>query len=469
VLIVVMAIAFDVAAHGRVDAVATTGLFVILVGALLASGRMRSRSAIAAALAAVPFACFLAWRESVWLVPIDAVVAVLLLLVAASYAAGGRLLNLSLSAGLIRAAREVLSAALGPAFLFGALAALLPLGGEARKRRVIAIARGLGMAVPVVLVLGLLLASADPVFASVFHIPLDAAGVATHSFFLAVGLFLASALFVEASSEPFEDAVVDAHPLGSTEASVILGGLVLLYGVFTGSQVVAARGGAEKVLSTAGLTYAAYAREGFFPLLAVAAITLVILLGVRTLTSAPTRSSRRVLMLLGEAAIVLTLGIVAVAVSRLGLYEQAYGLTMLRLTSTVVAWWLGAVFVLVGLAYAGVGRSQRWMAGAIALSFLVTLAGFNLADPEAVVVQRNVDHALATGRFDDAYLGELSDDAIPALADALPRLDPEDRAAALSRICRRTTNRGSPDDRSGLKRNRSAELAADTRAEVCRP
>ena len=58
----------------------------------------------------------------------------------------------------------------------------------------------------------------------------------------------------------------------------------------------------------------------------------------------------------------------------------------------------------VRLGYAGVGRSQRWLAGAIALSFIVALAGFNVANPEAVVVRRNVDHARATGMFDDAYL-----------------------------------------------------------------
>jgi hypothetical protein len=472
VLLIVVALAFDAAAHGRVDGAATAGLLVVAAGALLASGRTRGGSAVGAALAVVPFATFLAWRESVWLVPVDAMVAVLLLLIAASYASGGRVLRMSLSDAVIRLARGVLSAALAPAYLFGALAALLPVPGDARKQRVVALARGLGIAVPVFVVLGLLLASADPVFASVFRVPVDASSVITHAFLVAVGLLLAAALMVEASSESLPEMAVDARPLGATESGVVLAMLVVLYGAFAGAQIVAARGGAEKVLTTAGLTYADYARQGFFQLLAVAVITLVVLLGLRSLTRPAEGGARWVLVGLGEAATALTLGIVAVAVNRLGLYEQAYGLTMLRLTCTVVAWWLGAVFVLVGLAYAGVGRSQRWIGGAIAVSLLVALLGMNVADPESVVVRRNVDHALATGMFDAPYLVELSDDAVPTLVEELPRLSPGDQAVVRARICQRDAiRRGAraraPEERSPLENNRSAQRAAEARRQVC--
>jgi hypothetical protein len=472
VLLIVVAIAFDVAAQGRVDGVATAGLLVVAAGALLASGRTRGWSSAGAAIAVVPFASFLAWRESVWLLPIDAVLAVVLLLVAASYASGGHVLRMSLSEAVIRLARGLLSAALAPGFLFGALASLLPVPGEARKQRVIAVARGIGIALPVFLVLGLLLASADPVFASVFRIPVDASSVITHGFFIAVGLLLAAVLMVEASSEPLPEMAVDARPLGATESGVVLGMLVVLYGAFASAQVVAARGGAEKVLTTAGLTYADYARQGFFQLLAVAVITLAVLLGLRSLTRPAEGATHLVLVGLGETAIVLTLGIVGVAVNRLGLYEQAYGLTMLRFTCTVVAWWLGAVFVLVGLAYTGIGRSQRWVGGAIALSLLVAVLGMNIADPESLVVRRNVDHALATGRFDAAYLAELSDDAVPTLVEELPRLSPGDQAVVRARICQREAlRRGAvarpPQERSPFESNRSAERAADARRQVC--
>jgi len=281
-------------------------------------------------------------------------------------------------------------------------------------------------------------------------------------------------LLVEASSEALPEMAVDARPLGATESGVVLGMLVVLYGAFASAQVVAARGGAEKVLTTAGLTYADYARQGFFQLLAVAGITLVVLLGLRSLTRPAEGATHLALVGLGETAIVLTLGIVGVAVNRLGLYEQAYGLTMLRFTCTVVAWWLGAVFVLVGLAYTGIGRSQRWVGGAIALSILLAVLGMNIADPESLVVRRNVDHALATGRFDAAYLAELSDDAVPTLVEELPRLSPPDQAVVRARICQREAiRRGAvtrpPEERTPLENNHSAQRAADARRQVCAP
>ena len=47
---------------------------------------------------------------------------------------------------------------------------------------------------------------------------------------------------------------------------------------------MAAVGGDGRVQSTTGLTYAEYARSGFFQLLWAAGITLVVLLGIRALT-----------------------------------------------------------------------------------------------------------------------------------------------------------------------------------------
>ena len=57
----------------------------------------------------------------------------------------------------------------------------------------------------------------------------------------------------------------------------------------------------------------------------------------------------------------LTLVIVVVAIERLALYEAEFGATMLRLACTAFAWWLGAVFVLVALASAGLGRTRTWL------------------------------------------------------------------------------------------------------------
>ena len=66
---------------------------------------------------------------------------------------------------------------------------------------------------------------------------------------------------------------------------------------------------------------------------------------------------------------------------------------------------------------------------------LAALLALNVANPEAVVVRHNVDFAASSGRFDPGYLAELSDDAVPALEEALPRLQPDARARVLETIC----------------------------------
>ncbi len=75
-----------------------------------------------------------------------------------------------------------------------------------------------------------------------------------------------------------------ARPIGPTEAGVVLGSIAALYGAYVVTQLVVLTGGAQHVLETADLTRAEYARAGFFQLLWAAGLTLVVLLGLRSVT-----------------------------------------------------------------------------------------------------------------------------------------------------------------------------------------
>lgn len=469
VVVVLIAIAFDAAAHGRADGLGTSVLVAVVAVGLLGSGRVTSRPAMVVTIAAIPFGMALAARSSIWLLPFDLVTALALLMLGVSYASGGRLLKLSATGLGVRIGRALLSMFGAPAFALGAAMAWVPARTADRRARLVAVGRGIGVAIPVVVVLGVLLASADDVFASAFHLPFGLGDIAANIALIGVGVMLAAWLLVDASAEPLGAIELPARVLGPTEAGIVLGAVGLLYAGFVGAQVVAARGGAAHVIDTAGLTYASYARQGFFQLLAVAALTLALLLGLRAATGETTRRARVALIVLGEAVVVLTLVIVAVAIIRLGLYEQAFGLTMLRLLCAAVAWWLGGVFLLVGLAYAGVARRRRWIFATIVASAAVLVLVLNMIDPEAIVVRRNVERAAVTGKFDTDYLTELSDDAVPALADSLPSLAEQDRALVVRRICvsPRQSQRPGDIDRSGLGFNLAAQRAADVRALVC--
>jgi hypothetical protein len=109
----------------------------------------------------------------------------------------------------------------------------------------------------------------------------------------------------------------------------------------------------------------------------------------------------------------------ASAGQRLLLYEAAYGFTTLRLYSHVFMAVLAGVFawLLVVIWW----RPKRFAVGAF-LAMITFVAILDVLNPAAVIVRQNVARYQATGMLDTAYLFELSLDAVPTLAAALPTL-----------------------------------------------
>ena len=84
-------------------------------------------------------------------------------------------------------------------------------------------------------------------------------------------------------------------------------------------------------------------------------------------------------LLLG-ALCVLTLVVLASALTRLGLYMDAYGFTRLRLTAEAVILWLGAVFAL--LLIAGAARRRGWLPRATVALTAAAMLAFAVSDPD---------------------------------------------------------------------------------------
>ncbi|MGI8683818.1 MAG: DUF4153 domain-containing protein [Acidimicrobiales bacterium] len=458
-----MAVVTDIAI--RRDPGLATAVFVIVVAAaLVASGRLANPAARGLAVAAPVFGACLYLYVSPLMVGLNGMAAAGLIALAASLARGGDPFDVTLPDLVRRSLVAVAHGAAAPAFLLGADR---PWGARRQAGDVSrwpAVARGALLAAPVVLVLGVLLATADPVFASWFRID-DAGDLVLHGIVLAMGAWAGGGLLRMASAVAPGPLPVTGRRLGFVEAVTVLGSLVALYAAFAMAQLLALAGGAQKVLDTTGLTYAEYARSGFFQLLAVATLTLGVLLAVRAAVDLSTPARQRTFLVLAEAAVVLTLAIVVVAVRRLNLYEQAYGLTLLRLFSSVFALWVGAVFMLLAVSLAGVHRQRRWLVPA-AISFgLVCVVALNVVNPERLVVARNIDRYEETGKLDVDHLAGLSDDAVPALAGLLPRLDPVTRATVEESLC--GVDRSSSSRRDRLSRSRSTDLADRARAKVC--
>src|SRR5205085_5750237 len=124
--------------------------------------------------------------------------------------------------------------------------------------------------------------------------------------------------------------------------------LVLLDALFLCFVCVQVRylfGGATWVAQVAGLTYAEYARRGFFELVWATALVLPLLLALHWLLRTDDRAAQRIFRALAAAQLVLLFVVIASALTRMRLYQREYGLTELRLYTTAFMGWLALVFV----------------------------------------------------------------------------------------------------------------------------
>ncbi|MDQ3706338.1 MAG: DUF4173 domain-containing protein [Chloroflexota bacterium] len=312
------------------------------------------------------------------------------------------------------------------------------------RSRWLPVLRGVLLATPVLLVFAVLLSSADMVFAHLlgellsFGFMPDMSDVFPQLIIaLSTGWVLSGLLAyavgrreraASGDEEPWEagmDSVPQRISIGFVEVTTVL---VLVSGLFLAFGLVqfAYLFGGESNISAAGLTYAEYARRGFFELVAVSVLTLGLILGLHHLARRDTARERFIFNVMGSLMVALVLVLLASAYWRMSLYQQAYGYTHLRLYVEVFELWLAATFgwLLLTLWW----KPKHFAIGAFvaALGFLATL---NLANPDATIARENLERYRATGKLDVYYLAGLSEDAIPSLLPALDYAQGQERDA----------------------------------------
>jgi hypothetical protein len=393
------------------------------------SGRPLSRESSIWLAVAVLFAAGLSWRDAETLQAFD-VLAMLTALV---------LLAMSIDAipvpGLALArVRDLIRTAFGTGLdVATGVVPLLMRDAELHTARrgsndgsVTRIGRALLITAPILLVFTLLLAQADPVFGSFITFPkVDLEDALSHvvmaGFFAWVtGGWLRRSLLAHAGA-----AGTPAAPfpltLGTTDVTLALGALNVLFAAFVAVQIGWLFGGEALVLRTTGLSYAEYARRGFFELMCVAGLLLPVLLGAQALIPASDSRTLRFYRRLAVPLVVLLGAILFSAGARMRLYVQYYGISTDRLYATAFMIWLAIVFVWLALT---VLRSRpRAFATGLVVSGFVGLFTVIVLNPDALVARANLARG-DTGRSGAAgpdlrYLASLGGDAVPALVSAL--------------------------------------------------
>lgn len=279
---------------------------------------------------------------------------------------------------------------------------------------------GLVITIPLFVIVFLLLTSADAVFRNMADKLLegvkfgDFLGVAWAICFM---FFAGYCILVFFCKKTLQEEVTDSRkgePLIAIPVATVLS---LLYLVFSGVQIVYLFMGNMQL--PGGYTYAEYAREGFFQLLAVGILNLILVL-VGLYYFRPNKALKAILTVMSACTFIM----LASSAMRMVIYIQYYYLTFLRI---LVLWTLVVLFfIFVGVILYIIKESFplfRYSMIVVTCLYLVLSFGH----PDYWIAKVNVESMQADrseffkgNAYEDYYyLSTLSADAAPVLLELL--------------------------------------------------
>lgn len=193
--------------------------------------------------------------------------------------------------------------------------------------------------------------------------------------------------------------------------------LDLVYIAFTMIQFVYLFGGNNNL--PVGYTYAEYAREGFFQLVFLSVINIVLIfiinklyLGIKIKDDISNKdyNYRKDIIVdsLLSIMVICTFVLIISSIYRLGLYEEAYGYTRLRLLVYMFIAFETIIMILVAI------NIWNKKLPIIRIGIIVSLASYliiNFINIDGIVARENINRYVETGKIDFQYLVDLSTDA----------------------------------------------------------
>jgi hypothetical protein len=276
--------------------------------------------------------------------------------------------------------------------------------------------RGALITLPILIIVILLLSSADSVFANIFSFNLPTLNISdeligrTFFFlFILISLLAVSKYVLTGKLKPIEKSP-EHTGAGHTEVTILTASLTAILGLFIAIQVVYLFGGRNIVLDQ-NITFAEYARKGFFELLAVSTIVY----GVISVSSyfIKEKIALNKLNFIQLLLIVEVFVLIASALKRLALYQEEFGLTVSRILGYSVMLAIAVLFAFLAIKIY-FKKSASWMLPIYGTVALATVFALNIINIESYVAKSNVDRFLNGKKIDETYLFNLSTDATDA-------------------------------------------------------
>lgn len=410
--------------------------------------------------AALVFAALPAWRASPVLLGLD----LLAVLVVLGLMPAGVSLTRLATAGLSGYAANLTRAGtyLGTGPVLGAVYSIAwpEVRAASRLEAALPAVRGTMLAVPLVMVFAVLFSSADANFDQMIVGLFDwnVREVVAHIVITSIGAYLAAGalgyLLVAQDVSVPTDGVRHMMTLSIVEIGMALAALDVLFLIFVVVQAPYLFGGALTIERLETLSYAEYARRGFFELVTAAALVLPLLITADWSLHRTRRRDRITFRLLAGGLVGLVFIVMASAVQRMMLYQSEYGLTELRVYTTAFMGWLAVLFLLfLGTVWRG---APRPFAAAALGSGLLAIVALHILNPDDLIARTNVIRP----NFDALYASSLSADAVPALLASLPHLAEAERTVVAGCLHHRWGQPDGPDWRTwNLARATGRQLA----------
>lgn len=285
--------------------------------------------------------------------------------------------------------------------------------GEAvRKRRKAAAAAGVGVliAVGLLLVVFPMLLRSDLVFAELFRglfFEIEFGPAFVIGAMVLAGFTASYAFLCALCSRQFDGREGAGKNYNALTGITFTGILAAVYALYAGVQV---RYLFLKLGSLPdGVTYSAYARQGFFELLFVGIVNFVLVLACMALFR-ENKLLRGILTVICGCTFIM----IASAVYRMALYVQTYYLTLLRV---LVLWFLAVLALIMAGVTVSIYRRGfpmfRYIAVVVGCGYIL----LSFARPDRVIAEYNLRHWETVSLQDVQYLlYSLSDDAAPVIA-----------------------------------------------------
>ena len=284
---------------------------------------------------------------------------------------------------------------------------------------------GLLVALPPAVVLVVLLSSADAAFSGMLE-NIDLGKLPEKLISLLLTVFLLVVVFSRLISLPSEERKPRGESgkgLDPTIVTFFLLGIALVYTAYLFSQLSYFFSGFMGFLPEE-FTYSEYARRGFFELGAVSSINILVVVLVSALTRKQDGRLTLPLRLLSLFVCVFSLILTATEIAKMKLYMDTFGLTRLRILTTLFTVFLGIVFIAL-IIHVFTLRFPYMKIAVIAGALMIV--ALNFAGGDRMVADYNVG-AYKSGKLStvDVYtITELGDAAVPSLLELARGDDPD--------------------------------------------